>query len=70
MSSTSTVNCKDIPHKPLFRPDEVATIFQVSVKTIYSWHNEGKLPGLKVGDKTLRFQRPVIISIITQDPAS
>ena len=68
MSSTAVQ--RDIPHKSLFRPDEVAAIFQVSVKTIYSWHNEGKLPGLKVGDKTLRFQRPVIISIISKDPAS
>ena len=67
MSSTAI---RDIPHKSLFRPDEVAEIFQVSVKTIYSWHNEGKLPGLKVGDKCLRFQRPVIISIISKDPAS
>lgn len=61
---------QDIPNKSLFRPDEVATIFQVSVKTIYSWHNEGKLPGLKMGDKCLRFQRPVIISIISKDSTS
>lgn len=56
-----------IPNKALFRADEVALIFDVSVKTIYSWHNEGKLPGLKMGDKCLRFQRPVIISIISKE---
>jgi len=59
-----------IPNKPLLRPDEVANIFQVSQKTVYSWHAEGKLPGVKPGGRCLRFQRSVIVTIISKESTS
>lgn len=56
-----------IPDKELLRADEVAEIFRVKPKTIYSWHDIGKLPGVKMGNKCLRFRRAVIIEIISKD---
>lgn len=54
-----------IPDKRLFRPDEVAKIFDVSVKTIYNWCDCGKLEFLRVAGRTMRIERDCIIKIIT-----
>jgi excisionase family DNA binding protein len=56
-----------IPDKELLRADEVAEIFRVKPKTVYAWHDIGKLPGVKMGGKCLRFRRAVIIEIISKD---
>ena len=43
---------KTILNKDLFRPDEVASFFSVTRKTIYCWINEGILTSVKVGGVT------------------
>ena len=59
--STSVI---DIPEKRLFRPDEVAKIFDVSVKTVYNWCDCGKLEFMRVAGRTMRIERDCIIKII------
>ena len=54
----------DIPTKRLFRPDEVAKIFDVSVKTVYNWCDCGKLDFLRIAGRTMRIERECIIKII------
>jgi excisionase family DNA binding protein len=46
----------DLPNKPMLRPDEVATFWRVSVKTIYRWIDLGIIPGVKKGG-TVRVPR-------------
>lgn len=60
MSSTVV----EIPRKPLFRADEVAEIFGVSRRTIYRWHDEGRIDGIKVSANVLRFERAELIRIL------
>jgi excisionase family DNA binding protein len=54
----------DLPQKAYFRPDEVASIFSVTVRTVYRWHQEGKIDGSKITEKCLRFPRQVVIKFI------
>ena len=54
----------DIPEKRLFRPDEVAKLFDVSVRTVYGWCDAGKLEFLRIGGRTMRIERECIIKII------
>lgn len=51
----------NLPDKELFRVDEVASYFSLSVKTIYGWIDEGKIEAVKVGpSNTIRIKREVI----------
>jgi excisionase family DNA binding protein len=50
-----------LPEKELLRPDEVAAYLSLSVKTIYGWIAEGKLPAKKVFG-TLRIPRESVLS--------
>ena len=34
---------KDLPQKRYYTPNEVAVIFNVKIKTLYSWMQEGKV---------------------------
>lgn len=61
MDKSSTT---DIPQKTMFRPDEIASIFGVTVRTVYRWRQEGKIDGNKMTEKCLRFPRQVIIKFI------
>jgi excisionase family DNA binding protein len=45
-----------LPNKELLRPDEVATYFDVSRKTIYQWVAEGKMEAIKIS-RLLRIPR-------------
>lgn len=54
----------ELPNKELFRPDEVASYFSLSVKTIYGWIAEGKLEAVKVLG-SIRVKRGAIKKIIT-----
>lgn len=52
------------PQKELFRPDEVAKYYDVSVRTVYFWIRTGQLEAVKVGrllriplQKIKKFQR-------------
>lgn len=40
---------KNLQNKDLYRPDEVATYFSVSRKTIYCWLKSGTMKGIKIG---------------------
>lgn len=53
-----------VPDKSLLRPDEVAELFSVHVRTIYRWEAEGKLGGIKFTTSCLRFPRLSIIKFI------
>ncbi len=50
-----------LPQKDLLRPDEVATYFRVSLRTVYRWIDEGKLKALKVGKKVTRIKRDAVL---------
>jgi excisionase family DNA binding protein len=34
---------EELPHKRYYTPKEVAVIFNVKIKTLYSWMQEGKV---------------------------
>ncbi len=55
-----------IPDKVLLRPDEVAAIFEVTVKTVYQWCALGILPSIKIGG-VVRIKRSTILQIIDAD---
>jgi len=40
----------------LLRPKKVATILNVSVKTVYDWIATGKIEGIKLPGRTLRIR--------------
>jgi len=52
-----------LPNKELLRPDEVATYFSVSVKTIYRWIDEGKLEAVKVAERITRIERKAALKL-------
>lgn len=54
-----------LPEKPLLRVDEVADFFSVRKKTVYSWHQEGRIDGVKLPGGGLRIRRDCIVRIIT-----
>lgn len=55
----------DKTSKKLFRPDEVAQMLSVNVRTVYAWRAEGKLEGIKITNKCLRFPRQEVIHFIS-----
>ena len=46
----------ELPNKKYLRPDEVAALWSVSVKTVYRWIDIGIIPGVKKGG-TVRIPR-------------
>jgi excisionase family DNA binding protein len=38
----------ELPERTLLRPSEVASFFNVSPKTIYLWHEMGRIEGIKI----------------------
>ena len=46
--------------KNFYRPDEVAKMFCVSVKTVYRWVDTGRLDAEKVAGKTIRIANDAI----------
>ena len=59
-----------LPKKDLYTPKEVADYFQVTVRAIYKWHDEGKIRGLKISDKVLRIPRREVVEIIIVSQAT
>ena len=59
-----STNLDGLPKKALYTPREVAEYFDVSVQTIYAWHNVGKIRGLKISEKVLRIPRQEVVEII------
>ena len=43
----------------LITPAEVASFYQVSIRTVQRWARSGKLPSVKI-DRTLRFPTKVL----------
>ncbi len=58
MDSTSC-----LPGKQFLRVDEVASLFRVTIRTVYNWCDEGKVRALKVGG-VLRIEKKEIKDII------
>jgi excisionase family DNA binding protein len=49
---------KELPDKAHYRPEEIAEYFDISVKTLYQWIAEGKVPAIKpAGCSLLRITR-------------
>ena len=53
----------DLPDKLFFKPADVAQLFDVKTKTVYTWCETGKLRALKIGG-TLRIHRSALIEAI------
>ena len=49
-----------LPDKQWYRPDEVARHYDVSLRAIYQWVQEGKLNADKICGKTIRISRKAI----------
>jgi len=41
-------NDSELPSRSLLTPFEVASFFDVSLRTVYFWHKIGKIRGIKV----------------------
>lgn len=55
-----------IPDKPYFRPDEVATIFGVSIRTVRRWIILGRVESVKVTERTIRVPRSSLVRVCVQ----
>jgi excisionase family DNA binding protein len=53
-----------LPDKELFRVDEVAEYFTVTVKTVYRWIDKGALISIKIGG-IVRISREAILNCET-----
>ena len=38
----------ELPERTLLKPSEVASFFNVSPKTVYLWHDMGRIEGIKI----------------------
>jgi len=54
-----------LPRKPVFRPDEAASIFCVHTRTLYRWVDEGKIGAVRTPGGALRIPRESIITILS-----
>lgn len=52
--------------KKFVRPSEVARLLGVSRSTIYRWFWEGKLQGIKFGDKNIRIAIDSVERIVSE----
>jgi excisionase family DNA binding protein len=53
-----------IPEKAMFKPTEVAAMFSVQSRAIYSWINHGKINAIKVCGSVVRIPREAILEFI------
>lgn len=54
-----------IPSRKLLRPAEVAEIFSVTKRTIYTWYEMGKISGINVGGTIRIYRQSVIDTLMT-----
>ncbi len=54
----------EMPNRPTITAREVALVLDVSVQTVYRWHNEGKLIGFRTPGRSLRFLTNSIIEMM------
>ena len=57
----------EIPDKRLFRPDEVAKIFEVSLRTVQRWCECGRLESFRLGPRKIKIERECLIKFISID---
>jgi excisionase family DNA binding protein len=43
------------PITPLVNAAEIGRMLGVSARTVLSWHVQGRIPGLKIGERVVRF---------------
>lgn len=53
----------------LLKTAEVAHLCRVTPKTISVWYQQGKLPGIQLPGKELRFRRSDVEAILAPGPA-
>lgn len=53
-----------IPDKLFFKPLDAAILLDVSVKTVYSWIDTGKLDAVRIAGRTVRIPRRALQKII------
>ncbi len=49
-----------LPQKDLFRVNEVAQYFDVTVRTVYEWLKEGRLEAIRTPGRSIRIVRKSI----------
>lgn len=58
----------EVPHntntRRLVTADELAVLFGVTTETIRHWARDGRIPCLRVGQKTIRFDRDAVLRAI------
>jgi excisionase family DNA binding protein len=53
-----------IPNQKFFRTEEVAALFDVSIRSVYRWIEEGKLAALKMKNGQFRVARQNLIDFL------
>ena len=57
----------------LLKTSEVAALCRVTAKTVWSWHRQGKLVGIELPGRSLRFRREdveALLSPTADEPAA
>ena len=60
--------CKELRVEKLLSPQEVADSLSLSVGTIYRWIENGTLPAIKVGKRTVRVSEKSLKSWLEKRP--
>lgn len=55
-----------ILNRPFFKPLDVAILFDVSVKTVYSWIDQGKLDAVRIAGRTVRIPYNGVLRLIKE----
>ncbi len=56
----------DLPDKLFFKPADLAVLFDVKIKTVYSWCQTGQVDSIKIAG-TLRIPRAAVIEAMKKD---
>ena len=68
--SQRSANNGDVELVPLMTAREVAELLRVPVKTVLNLSRRGDLPRLKIGDKTVRFDRADVLEYLIKRKAA
>jgi|WetSurMetagenome_2_1015567.scaffolds.fasta_scaffold55312_5 excisionase family DNA binding protein len=58
-----------LPPRTFLKPSEVASFFNVSVPTVYSWHSTGRIEGVKICG-SLRIYRSSLLRTLSVPEAT
>lgn len=56
----------DLPEKTLLRPDEAAAFFRVSLRTLYRWIDQGRLPAYRPATGCTRIKRSDAVRLLEE----